>query len=202
MMVDEEEGETGLQEDIVVYKRIYNPDPRVCEYWFEEWGSGYWTRSGVDFIVHINADGTISVDEQLTGDTYVDEDTEEEFDIYVQDVVSFNAEAFLPEFCSSTFDATTKTGTIWPAYYWYPDPSSSSVTGYFGIYPDDTAPMFEQKDGESIYAARIKWDKWVVAYRNKHPNWHRENICKGCELEGVGCDFYDENAINCHWWRR
>ena len=151
MMVDEEEGETGLQEDIVVYKRIYNPDPRVCEYWFEEWGSGYWTRSGVDFIVHINADGTISVDEQLTGDTYVDEDTEEEFDIYVQDVVSFNAEAFLPEFCSSTFDATTKTGTIWPAYYWYPDPSSSSVTGYFGIYPDDTAPNGYDKRFSDVF---------------------------------------------------
>lgn len=140
LMVDEEEGETGLQEDIVVYKRIYNPDPRKFEYKFEEWGSGYWTRSGVDFVVQINADGTITVDEQLTGGTETDEETEEELDIYVQDVVSFNSETFLPEFCSSTFDAATKTGTIWPAYYWYPDPSSSSVRGYFGIYPDETAP--------------------------------------------------------------
>lgn len=26
-------------------------------------------------------------------------------------------------------------------------------------------------------------------------------MCKGCELEGVSCDFYDENAINCYWWK-
>lgn len=140
LMVDEEEGETGLQEDIVVYKRIYNPDPRVCEYWFEEWGSGYWTRSGVDFIVHINADGTITVPEQLTGGTELDEETEEEFDVYVLDVVSFNPDTFLPEFCSSTFDVATKTGTIWPCYFWRPNPESTSVTGYFGIYPDETQP--------------------------------------------------------------
>lgn len=30
---------------------------------------------------------------------------------------------------------------------------------------------------------------------------HRESICKGCEFENVSCDFYDENAISCHWWR-
>ena len=137
---NEEEGETGLQEDIVVYKRVYNPDPRVCEYWFEEWGAGYWTRSGVDLIVHINADGTITVPQQLTGGTEIDEETEEEFDMYVQDVVSFNPDTFLPAFCSSPFDAKTLTGTIWPCYFWFPDPTSSSVTGYFGIYPDDAAP--------------------------------------------------------------
>ena len=63
------------------------------------------------------------------------------------------------------------------------------------------APIFEQKDGESIYAARVKWDKWVVAYRNEHPNWHRENICKGCKFENVSCDFYDDNCVNCSFWR-
>lgn len=140
LMVSEEEGETGIQEDIVVYKRIYNPNPKVCEYWFEEWGAGYWTRSGVDFIVHINADGTITVPQQATGDVMSDEETGEEFDILVQDVVSFNSSTFPAEFCASTFDAATKTGTIWPTYFWFPDPESSSVTGYFGIYPDDTQP--------------------------------------------------------------
>ena len=38
-------------------------------------------------------------------------------------------------------------------------------------------------------------------YRKEHPNYHREFMCKGCELEGVSCDFYDENTINCHFWR-
>ena len=140
LYVDEEEGESGIQEDIVVYKRIYNPNPKIFEYKFEEWGSGYWSRSGVELKVHINEDGTITVPQQLTGGTEVDEETEEEFDMYVQDVVSFNPDNFLAEFCSSTFDAAEMTGTIWPCYFWFPDPSSSSVRGYFGIYPDDTAP--------------------------------------------------------------
>lgn len=126
-----------LQEDIVAYKRTYIPNPDIFEYKFEGWGTGYWSESGTDLIVHINADGTIAVNEQDTGGREVDSSTGEELPIYVTDVVSFNKNTFSPKYCSSTFDAATKTGLIWPIYYWYLAPESSSVTGYFGMYPND-----------------------------------------------------------------
>ena len=63
------------------------------------------------------------------------------------------------------------------------------------------APIFEQKNNESKFTPLVEWNKWVIEYRKEHPNYHREYMCKGCELEGISCDFYDENAINCHFWR-
>lgn len=71
--------------------------------------------------------------------------------------------------------------------------------GCFTTYCD--APIFEHKNNESQFIPLIEWNKWVINYRKEHPNYHREFMCKGCELEGVSYDFYDENAINCHFWR-
>lgn len=63
------------------------------------------------------------------------------------------------------------------------------------------APIFEQKNNESKFTPLIEWNKWVIEYRKEHPNYHREYMCKGCESEGVSCDFYDENVTNCIHWR-
>lgn len=62
------------------------------------------------------------------------------------------------------------------------------------------APHFTQGDNDSIYVPRIKWDQWVIAYRNEHPNWHREAVCGGCDREKMKCEHYDENLINCGEW--
>lgn len=63
------------------------------------------------------------------------------------------------------------------------------------------APHFTQGANDSIFIPRIKWDHWVIAYRNEHPNWHREVICKGCEFENTSCSFYNADAINCPSWK-
>ena len=35
------------------------------------------------------------------------------------------------------------------------------------------APIFEQKIGESEYTPMIEWNNWVIAYRNKHSDYHK-----------------------------
>ena len=63
------------------------------------------------------------------------------------------------------------------------------------------APVFERTENESKFIPFIKWNNWVINYRKEHPNYHREYMCKGCELEGVSCNSYDENATDCSYWR-
>ena len=59
------------------------------------------------------------------------------------------------------------------------------------------APIFEQKIGESEYTPMIKWNNWVIAYRNKHSDYHKDYLCKGCLRDRKNCEFYDEERINC-----
>ena len=63
------------------------------------------------------------------------------------------------------------------------------------------APIFTQKDGESIYMASIHWNNWVIQYRKEHPNWHKDSLCKGCIEQKEKCDYYNAEHINCSNWR-
>ena len=60
-----------------------------------------------------------------------------------------------------------------------------------------SAPIFEQKPLESIYMPRILWDRWVIRYRNEHPNYHIDYLCKNCLRDRENCKYYDEEMINC-----
>lgn len=62
---------------------------------------------------------------------------------------------------------------------------------------DCDAPVFTQEQGESIYMPRIKWDNWVVNYRNDNPDYHKEYLCKNCLRNKKDCGFYNEEYINC-----
>lgn len=59
------------------------------------------------------------------------------------------------------------------------------------------APIFEQKSKESKYMPRIKWDRWVIKYRNEHPNYHKDYLCEDCLRDRNNCKYYDEEMINC-----
>ena len=59
------------------------------------------------------------------------------------------------------------------------------------------APIFEQKIGESEYTPMIEWNNWVIAYRNKHSDYHKDYLCKGCLRDRNNCKYYDEEMINC-----
>lgn len=56
------------------------------------------------------------------------------------------------------------------------------------------APIFTQKDGESIYMASIYWNNWVIQYRKEHPNWHKDSLCKDCIRQKEKCDYYDDDG--------
>lgn len=60
-----------------------------------------------------------------------------------------------------------------------------------------SAPVFTQKEGESIFMPSILWNNWVIQYRKKTPNWHKDNLCKGCIRQKEKCEFYNEENINC-----
>ena len=60
-----------------------------------------------------------------------------------------------------------------------------------------SAPIFEQKPLESIYMPRVLWDRWVIRYRNEHPNYHKDYLCKNCLRDRENCKYYDEEMINC-----
>lgn len=98
---------------------------------------------------------------------------------------------FMPYRCPICFNPISP-------YLWSADGKRKSC-GCFTMSCD--APIFEQKNNESKFIPLIEWNKWVINYRKEHPNYHREFMCKGCELEGVSCDFYDENTLHCHFWR-
>lgn len=59
------------------------------------------------------------------------------------------------------------------------------------------APIFEQKSNESKYMPRIDWDNWVIRYRNEHPDYHKDYLCKNCLRDRENCKYYDEEMINC-----
>lgn len=64
------------------------------------------------------------------------------------------------------------------------------------------APLFKESDFDIDipgleYRPLIEWDRWVVRYRNEHPNWHQEHICKGCLKDWKTCGHYDKDCIAC-----
>ena len=59
------------------------------------------------------------------------------------------------------------------------------------------APMFEQKFGESIFMPEIKWNNWVIKYRNEHPDYHKDYLCKKCLRDRKDCKYYNSELINC-----
>lgn len=59
------------------------------------------------------------------------------------------------------------------------------------------APIFEQKPQESIYMPRVLWDRWVIRYRNEHPDYHKDYLCKNCLRDRENCKYYDGEMINC-----
>ena len=59
------------------------------------------------------------------------------------------------------------------------------------------APIFEQKIGESEYTPMIEQNNWVIAYRNKHSDYHKDYLCKDCLRDRNNCKYYDEEMINC-----
>ena len=59
------------------------------------------------------------------------------------------------------------------------------------------APVFEQKPSESPYMPRIRWDRWVIQYRNEHPDYHKDYLCKNCLRDRNNCEYYNEEYINC-----
>ena len=172
LMVNEEEGENGIQEDIVTYKRIYNPNPKIFELKFEEWGAGFWTRSGVDLIMHVNDDATITIDRQETGETVEDDETGEEKPLYVSDLVTFNSDTFTAPECSSTYDTATKSAIILPTYFYFKDEETGSCSGYFARFPNDEGG-FDEKFQDSFVLHEVagpyvvEGDKYVAILEDK-----------------------------------
>ena len=54
-----------------------------------------------------------------------------------------------------------------------------------------------KKIGESEYTPMIEWNNWVITYRNKHSDYHKDYLCKGCLRDRNNCKYYDEEMINC-----
>ena len=66
------------------------------------------------------------------------------------------------------------------------------------------APVFTEPDfdfrlnyGSLKYVPLVKWDRWVVQYRNEHPNWHQEHVCDGCLKDWKTCGHYDADMVAC-----
>ena len=66
------------------------------------------------------------------------------------------------------------------------------------------APVFTEPDfdfrlnhGSLKYVPLVKWDRWVVQYRNEHPNWHKEHVCRGCLKDWKTCGHYDKDCVAC-----
>ena len=67
------------------------------------------------------------------------------------------------------------------------------------------APLFvEPTEGHGEkryykYHPLISWDNWVIKYREEHPDWHREAVCKSClrYKKDEICKYYEEDMFRC-----
>ena len=157
--------DSGIQTDIEVWQKIYNPNPKISQLWFKGWGAGYFTKTGVDIFMDVDFSAgdtaTLSIEMQNTGGAYVDEtgslgEVDAEYPLILVTLPQFNSEVWPAATCGSQcwVDEVeeTMTGVIYPFICFCTDESQGSYNGWYPIDPS----------GEVVSRDAAEWWDWFV----------------------------------------